>query len=608
MLKRIRDLLTRRGKQPASEVLPVRPRESTVETTERPKVQHGPRVVHQPIARSDLDPDAVKIVHRLTRFDHAAYLVGGCVRDLLLERKPKDFDIGTSATPRQIKRLFRNCRIIGRRFRLAHIYFQNGKVIEVATFRAQEDEGEAGADGGDLLIRDDNQFGTMEEDALRRDFTINSLFYDVNKGTVLDHADGLGDLRRKLVRTIGDPTIRFKEDPIRILRAIKFAARLDFQIENKTLQALKQTRTEIPKAAAPRILEELNRFCRGGAACRSFELLRDYGVLEVIAPEIAGRYKNEPAAWELLSKLLEGFDRQTRDGEEVTTGEILGALLLPAVMGKLGWRADGSIETVEGLDVRAVVDQLLRPLSMRLRIAKKDQEHCRQVIATLERMVPVETMHRNTRRAVLRRISLPHALTVLATLAGVHGKEYAEAEQYWRKATSGQRRQEDGASKSPAGGAAESAASDQKPRRRRRGSRGGASRPDDSRGKAQGEEQKDTAPAKAPAPRSRPKKDENLPPVWDDDYFFAALPSVPEGTGKSVEGDRYGAGPAPEVPPVKETDGPREEPVESREETSRDDEAPKPKRRRRPRRRRRPPRSSDEGSGGDGGGGESQDG
>jgi poly(A) polymerase len=354
MLKRIRDLLTRRGKQPATEVLPDRPRESTVETLERPEVQHGPRVVHQPIARTDLDADAVKIVHRLTRFDHAAYLVGGCVRDLLLDHKPKDFDIATSATPRQIKRLFRNCRIIGRRFRLAPIYFQNGKVIEVATFRAQDDEGtggERGAEGGDLLIRDDNQFGTMEEDALRRDFTINSLFYDVNKGTVLDHADGLGDLRRRLVRTIGDPTIRFKEDPIRILRAIKFAARLDFEIETGTLDALKKTRGEIPKAAAPRILEELNRFCRGGAARRSFELMRDYDVFDVIAPGLAKRYKSQPASWDLLFKLLEGFDRHTQDGIEVTTGQILAALLLPVLMTEFGHRrsvAPSGLATADG--------------------------------------------------------------------------------------------------------------------------------------------------------------------------------------------------------------------------------------------------------------------
>ena len=208
-------------------------------------VHHGPSVVHRPIPESDLDPDAVRIIRRLVRFDYTAYLVGGCVRDLLLGRAPKDFDIATSATPRQVKRLFSNCRIIGRRFRLAHVYFQNGKIIEVATFRTRDvqadtsdDASEAVDEADDLMIRDDNVFGSPEEDAVRRDFTVNQLFYDVDTGNVLDHADGLGDLRRSLVRTIGDPEVRFKEDPIRILRAIKFAARLDFAIEPTTREAL----------------------------------------------------------------------------------------------------------------------------------------------------------------------------------------------------------------------------------------------------------------------------------------------------------------------------------------------------------------------------------
>jgi poly(A) polymerase len=584
MLKRIRDLLARRGRQPAGDVLPVSPGESDVETATRPQVQHGPRVVHQPIPRSDLDPDAVKIVHRLTRFDHAAYLVGGCVRDLLLEHKPKDFDIGTSATPRQIKRLFRNCRIIGRRFRLAHIYFQNGKVIEVATFRAQDEDapaGEVSTDSGDLLIRDDNQFGTMEEDALRRDFTINSLFYDVNAETVLDHADGLGDLRRKLVRTIGDPVIRFKEDPIRILRAIKFAARLDFEIESRTLAALGETRDEIPKAAAPRILEELNRFCRGGAARRSFELLREYDVLGVVAPEVAGRYRDDPVAWNLLLELLEGFDRQTRDGGEVTTGQILAALVLPPVMESLGWHGDGTIDPVDGLDVRAAVDDVMRPLAIRLRVSRKDQEHCRQVIATLHRMVPVGSMHRNTRRSILRRLSLPHAMVILDTLSRTHAGPYDEAATHWRKATAGRRRKSE---KPPAARAQQKKGADDaapKRRRRRRGTRGGSSTRDRE------ESRRGKRPTGRPtAGASRPQtKGEDLPPVWDDDYFFAALPSVPEGSGGNLEGNRY------ESPKL---DGKASEsPGEPAERSG--DEPSEPKPRRRSRRRRRPARPKQNG-------------
>src|SRR4029077_14958216 len=310
VLKKIKALLARGSKRLRYETtktppLPAADPEPSPSPPSPPQVHRGPEVVHHPVALKDLDPDAVRIVKRLTRFNYPAYLVGGCVRDLLLELNPKDFDIATAATPRQVKRLFSNCRIIVRRLRLAHVSFQNGKIIEVATFRARdladggpevvEAEGErtAADDEDDLLIRDDNVFGTPEEDALRRDFTINALFYDVNAETVIDHADGLGDLRRRLVRTIGDPVVRFREDPIRILRAIKFAARLGFAIEDKTLAALRQTRSEIPKAAAPRILEEFNRFCRSGAGRRAFELTFETGVFDVIVPELAGTYRED---------------------------------------------------------------------------------------------------------------------------------------------------------------------------------------------------------------------------------------------------------------------------------------------------------------------------
>ncbi|HET9300146.1 MAG TPA: hypothetical protein VFO11_09375, partial [Candidatus Polarisedimenticolaceae bacterium] len=201
MLKRIRDLLSfgtrSRELEDAAPLVTAPASTEPIVPPVPPPVHLGPRVVHQPIPEDDLDADAVKIVRRLARFDHTAYLVGGCVRDLLVGRKPKDFDIATTATPRQVRRAFSNCRIIGRRFRLAHVYFQNGKVIEVATFRARdmrdpEEFVENGANGedadADLLIRDDNVFGTPEEDALRRDFTINALFYDVNSGNVIDHA------------------------------------------------------------------------------------------------------------------------------------------------------------------------------------------------------------------------------------------------------------------------------------------------------------------------------------------------------------------------------------------------------------------------------------
>src|SRR5690348_8469631 len=193
-----------------------------------------------------IDPDAIKVVRRLRRHQHTAYLVGGCVRDLLLARTPKDFDIATSATPDEIKDLFRNCRIIGRRFRLAHIFF-GSKIIETSTFRANPREAIEGEEeeNGELLIRRDNVFGSAEEDARRRDFTINGLFYDPESGNVIDYVAGLADLEQRVVRTIGDPDIRFREDPVRILRAVKFAARLGFSIEPATYAAMLAHRGEI---------------------------------------------------------------------------------------------------------------------------------------------------------------------------------------------------------------------------------------------------------------------------------------------------------------------------------------------------------------------------
>ena len=254
------------------------------------------------IAPDQIDPDAAKVVQRLRRYDHAAYLVGGCVRDLLLGRKPKDFDVVTSATPQEIKRLFRNCRIIGRRFRLAHVFF-GPKIIETSTFRAnprevEEEETENGseAESGDLLIRRDNVFGTPEEDARRRDFTINGLFYDLETGNVIDHVQGLADLEARVVRTIGDPDIRFREDPIRILRAVKFAARCDLTIEPETYRRMMEHRGDIAKCAQARVSEEFYRLLRAGAAKRSMEILLEAELLELLAPELARALRDDPNA------------------------------------------------------------------------------------------------------------------------------------------------------------------------------------------------------------------------------------------------------------------------------------------------------------------------
>jgi len=234
-----------------------------------------PRAEHS-ISRRDIDPDALKVLYRLRQSEHFAYLVGGSVRDLLLGRRPKDFDIGTSAHPYQVKKLFRNCWIIGRRFRLAHVKFGT-KVIEVATFRRQVEPGEeVVADGvpapdpatpeGAHLIHHDNTFGTPEEDAFRRDFTINALFYDIATFSVIDYVCGLTDLSRGLVRSIGDPDVRLREDPVRMMRAIALASRLDFKVDAPVLAAIRTHRHELAHSSPARLIEEYYKILRAGSS------------------------------------------------------------------------------------------------------------------------------------------------------------------------------------------------------------------------------------------------------------------------------------------------------------------------------------------------------
>jgi tRNA nucleotidyltransferase/poly(A) polymerase len=236
-----------------------------------------------PITPDRIDPDAAKVVRRLTRHGFEAFLVGGCVRDLLLGRTPKDFDVATSATPEELKQLFRNCRIIGRRFRLAHIFFGR-KIIETATFRTVPRTSD---DGTDPMIWHDNEFGTAKEDALRRDFTINGLFYDIVANQVIDAVDGLHDLRAGRVRLIGEPSVRAREDPVRILRAIKFTSRLGMQLDEATRDAMIQHRGLIAECSIARVLEEIYRLLRSGTAAPAFRQMHELGILEVLFPELA---------------------------------------------------------------------------------------------------------------------------------------------------------------------------------------------------------------------------------------------------------------------------------------------------------------------------------
>ena len=241
-----------------------------------------------PISRRNIDPNVLKILYRLIAAGHAAYLVGGGVRDLMMGRRPKDFDVATSAHPAQVRELFRNSRIIGRRFRLVHVFFgpQN---IEVATFRRRSEEV---VDGDDPLIRQDNTFGTPEEDAFRRDFTINALFYDPGTYQVIDHAGGVSDLAARVIRTIGDPEVRIREDPVRMIRAIRFAIKLGFAIEPATRAAMELHRGDLAKASIPRLAEETYRTLMIPGADRALILMEQLDILDLLLPFLSEHLRN----------------------------------------------------------------------------------------------------------------------------------------------------------------------------------------------------------------------------------------------------------------------------------------------------------------------------
>lgn len=333
-----------------------------------------------------IDLDAQKVIRRLTHHGFQAYLVGGCVRDLLLQRRPKDFDIATNARPEDVRRLFRNSRIIGRRFRLVHVLFGGGKVIEVATFRRNPApdhdplENGNGAGDVDLLIRNDNSFGEAHEDALRRDFTINALFYDLERRQILDWVGGMEDVERRVIRTIGEPETRFREDPVRILRAIKFAARLDFGVDPDVYDAILLTRESLARAARPRLFEEILRLLRGGAAHRSLWLSWELGVLSVLLPELSAFFDDEsetmgPSAHAF--QVLREIDKRTRLRGAPLDDVVLWTTLL---LEPLKEACEGQRDRVE-----AAYD-FLDPIIDRLAMPRRMSDAMRRIIAAMPRM------------------------------------------------------------------------------------------------------------------------------------------------------------------------------------------------------------------------------
>jgi poly(A) polymerase len=396
-----------------------------------------PRSEHT-ISRRDVDPDALKVLYRLHEHNFIAYLVGGSVRDLLLKRRPKDFDIGTSAHPHQVKKLFRNCWIIGRRFRLAHVKFGT-KTIEVATFRQLVESSEAtpeteaalvtpadviapgeplppDEDGGrrrrraeDHLIHRDNTYGTPEEDAFRRDFTVNALFYDIGTFAIIDYVGGLKDLEARLIRCIGDPEVRFLEDPVRMLRAVVLAARLEFTIDEPVLEAIAAHRHEIARSAPARLVEEYYKILRSGHAEAAFQQLRATGLLREITPELATQSQPLWRSIATLDRYRAGFAGAP---ESLTNAILAGTLLHPlGLIGKRRFTADGLERRVElGL----------------LPISRRDVERLQQLLALQPRLLDTQAPPR-AQQTLVRRSAFNEALTWLE----IHGS-HPDVVAHWR--------------------------------------------------------------------------------------------------------------------------------------------------------------------------------
>jgi poly(A) polymerase len=308
------------------------------------EVHITPRAEHS-ISRRNISNGALRVLYRLNEAGYQAFLVGGAVRDLLLGGHPKDFDIATNATPEEVRGLFRNCRLIGRRFRLAHVVFGR-EIVEVATFRGTSDDGSGDRHLVDGRIVRDNVYGTIEEDALRRDFTVNALYYDIADFSVRDYVGGMADLQQHCLRLIGDPESRYREDPVRMLRAARLAAKLDFTIAPETAEPFARLGSLLSDAPPARLFDESLKLFLSGYGLASFHALQTHGLLEHVFPSTARSLKSEHADRfrVLLERTLASTDERVRADKPVTPAFLFAALLWEPV------RAEAEAMIAEGSD------------------------------------------------------------------------------------------------------------------------------------------------------------------------------------------------------------------------------------------------------------------
>ncbi len=376
-----------------------------------------PRPAHS-ISRSQIDENTLKVLYRLHRNGYQAHLVGGSVRDLLLGRTPKDFDIGTDATPQQVKKLFRNCFLVGRRFRLAHIRFGRDQVIEVATFRRHPHPDELPEDPEEHGTFLQNQFGTPREDAFRRDFTINALFYNIADFSIVDHVGGLQDLENRRLRVIGDPGVRFAEDPVRMLRALEFSARLGFTLDPETLDAITGKAHLIAEAASARVREELLELFRHGVGAEVLQRAQSLGLLQ----PLMGGYQPGESTFKLLASLNQHF----RTPGSVDEAMILAGLFIDRFWHKCPVQASLPIN-----EVLLSAGHLLTPYCNHFRLAHGLRHQAREMLVGCYRFAR-GLGHRGQKRFLLNP-ETPRALEMFQLWNQANGGDPALVE-IWKKA------------------------------------------------------------------------------------------------------------------------------------------------------------------------------
>lgn len=308
-------------------------------------INHGaqdsaPKIIHRSdhvLSRKDMSEHALKVLYRLKKAKYEGYLVGGGVRDLLLDLHPKDFDVATNATPEEVSKLFGNCRLIGRRFRLAHVHFGR-EIIEVATFRAGHDQAEGNQNSGDGVTKDgmivrDNVYGTLEDDAWRRDFTVNALYYNIYDFSIIDYTDGLKDIENKIIRIIGDADERLQEDPVRMLRAVRFAAKLNFKIEASLSTSIKTNIHLLDGVPTARLFEEVLKLFLHGHALASYELLKEYDLLKHLFKQTAENL--DDAGDKFITQALTNTDVRIKQKKPIAPAFLYAALLWPAVKAEM---------------------------------------------------------------------------------------------------------------------------------------------------------------------------------------------------------------------------------------------------------------------------------